>query len=91
MAIRTGPLLEEARDAGKSLFVLHLGKGVLHRIDRAVVREVEFGGVILVLGYVEYVTFFHGPVQHDFLLVVGEITIGHVDAHVHFLGDLRHE
>ena len=91
MAIRAGSLLEEARDAGKSLFVLHLGKGVLHRVDRAVVREVELGGVALVLGHVEDMALLHGPVQHDFLLVIGEVAIGHVDAHAHFLGDLRHE
>ena len=45
----------------------------------------------LVLGHVEDMALLHGPVQHDFLLVVGEVAIGHVDAHAHFLGDLRHE
>ena len=91
MAIRAGSLLEEACNAGKSLFVLHLGKGVLHRVDRAVVREVKLGGVALVLGHVEDMALLHGPVQHDFLLVIGEVAIGHVDAHAHFLGDLRHK
>ena len=91
MTVGAGSLLEKARNAGKPLFVLHLGKGVLHRVDGAVVREVELGCVVLVLGHVEDVTLLHRSVQDDVLLAVREVAIGHVDAHAHLLGDLWHE
>lgn len=91
MATGAGALLEEARHAGKPLLVLHLGKRVFHGVDGTVVREVELGGVVLVLGHVEDVALFHGAMQHDVLLVIGEVTVWHVDAHAHLLGDLRHE
>ena len=35
--------------------------------------------------------FLHGAVQHDVFLGIGQVLVGHVGAHAHFAGHLRHE
>ena len=47
--------------------------------------------MVFVLGDVQDVALLHGAVQHDVLLGIGQIFVGHIDAHAHFAGHLRHE
>ena len=47
--------------------------------------------MVFVLGDVQDVALLHGAVQHDVLLGIGKVAVGHVGAHAHFAGHLRHE
>ncbi len=47
--------------------------------------------MVFVLGHVEDVALLHRAMEHDVLLFVREVFVGHVDANVHSLSHLGHE
>ena len=47
--------------------------------------------MVFVLGDVQDVALFHGAVQHNVFLGIGQILVGHVGAHAHLAGHLGHE
>ena len=47
--------------------------------------------MVFVLRHVQDVALLHGAVQHDVFLGIGQVLVGHVGAHAHFAGHLRHE
>ena len=91
VAVGAHRLAEELRHARHALLVLRFRQRVSHGVHGAVVGEVQLGGMVFVLGDVQDVALLHGTVQHDVLLGIGQIFVGHIDAHAHFAGHLRHE
>ena len=89
VAVGAHRLAEELCHARHALLVLRLRQRVSHGVHGAVVGEVQLGGMVFVLGDVQDVALLHGAVQHDVLL--GEVAVGHVGAHAHLAGHLRHE
>ena len=70
-AVRADVLPEELFHPLHALFVLDLGEGIFHRVDRVEVGEVQLRGVIGVLGLVEDVLFHCRAVVDDLLFRVG--------------------
>ena len=91
MAVGAHRLAQELRHARHALLVLRLCQRVSHGIHGAVVGEVQLGGMVFVLGNIQNVALFHGAVQYDVLLGIGQILVGHVGAHAHLAGHLGHE
>ena len=90
-AIGAGLLLQELGNACKAFVILHFRKRILHRVHRTVIREIELGGMVLVLRHIDNMLLFHRAMQNDILLLRSQLTIRNIDAHTHFLRDLRHE
>ena len=91
VAVGAHRLAQELRHARHALLVLRLCQRVSHGIHGAVVGEVQLGGMVFVLGNIQNVALFHGAVQYDVLLGIGQILVGHVGAHAHLAGHLGHE
>ena len=90
-AIRTGVLLQKLLHALHALFILDLGKGVLHGVDGAVIGKVQFSGLFAVLGPVEDVLFYRRAVIDDGFFFLREFAEGHVRAHAHRPADVGHQ
>ena len=60
--------MQELLHALHALFILDLAERVFHRIDSAIICKVHLSGNIGLVIHIENMTFFRGPVEHDFLL-----------------------
>ena len=75
--------------AGEGLLIFRLRQGVFDRGDRVEVGEVKLRTTGL--GGDDDMALFGGPLVDDGLLLVAQVSEGHVRAHAHFAGDVLHE
>jgi hypothetical protein len=91
MAVGTGSLAQEPRDAPVRALGLGLGQGVLHRRNGRVVGEVELGSGVGPLVVDHDVALLRGPVEHDLALLRRQLVKGDVGAHAHLAANVLHE
>ena len=90
-AFRAGLLFQETLHPLHAAFVLHLGQSVFHRVDGAVIGEIQLRRVVGIFGFIEDVLFHRRAVIDDLLFLRCQLPKGHVCAHAHGPAHVGHQ
>ena len=90
-AFRTHIHFQELLNPLHALLILHLGQGILHGMDRAVVGEIHFREDIGVLRFIQDMFLLRGSVENDILFSLGELVVRDVGPYPHLTADVGHE
>ena len=91
MAVRAWLLGDERFHAFQRLGVLGFVERVEHGAFGAEIGEVELAGTVLFLRMVDNMPFLGRSVEHNLLLMRGQILVRHVSAHAHFAAYVDHD
>ena len=91
VAVGAGALHQELLHPLHALFVLHLGEGVLHRVDGVEIGEVQLAHLAGALVVVQDVLFHRRPVVDNVLFLLRQLPEGHVGAHAHLPAHVHHQ
>ena len=91
MTFGARPLRQKLRNALQPFFVFRLRQRVFHGVHRVVVGEVELGGAVALLRFVQEVLLFGWAMEHDVALFRRQLRKRNVGTHAHFACHLLHQ